>query len=782
MAPAATTSVQVALRIRPTTSQDAISIPARFQRTVIHATSSNSVSADATTSAPAGASGAQAQQPPATAGNKQSFNFDTVLPQTTTQHELYMSTAHPLIERFVQGFNCTILAYGQTSSGKTYSMTGVDLDGDPSDPNNGMGIIPKSIAEIFSRAKALREQRGAGWDCSIKGSFIEIYNEDLIDLLVEDAGGARPQVQIREDKEGAIIWSGLREVDVKSVKEVMALIRAGSYLRRTNETDMNAQSSRSHAIFSLTLTQRKYAGSGNPARSTSPTPAGGQSRIARPASVSMQNSRVGSPTFGLPQTPSFAAAMGRGGMHPGSSLGHRPGTPEDHGPGERSTIVSKFHFVDLAGSERLKRTAAAGERAKEGISINGGLLALGNVISALGDPKKGITHVPYRDSKLTRLLQDSLGGNAHTLMIACVSPAEWNIGETINTLKYANRARNIKNKAEIREKEEGWDNVEYLQNMVTRLREEVKALKACGPLPSDRTGSSTATDRVPNEVLFALSAEEVARLRRKEDGTRAPHNLDDEDYPSILDTSPPFPPRSPSALDASTSDLDCTDLSLKTPVDARHRMIFAELLNPVAEVYEDALRDLKKEIEDLESAHVATLAGLAAAAAPEDALAATKSLVDSENLQPQAGMRAIRSRTTFEEQERVNINLNKQLNHCEGDVRAHIELVDALATKLSQSREASSVLIARAAECDSLKTQLKASRREAEKSRRQIEELMAGHLVPAVEREEQDAEERARMCARRRLDERMLQLYLRGEVADWVPPGDSCTVRSTVPL
>jgi hypothetical protein len=142
----------------------------------------------------------------------------------------------------------------------------------------------------------------------------------------------------------------------------------------------------------------------------------------------------------------------------------------------------------------LKRTAAQGERIKEGISINSGLLALGNVISALGDPSRVKSHtasyVPYRDSKLTRLLQDSLGGNAHTLMIACVSPTEWNAAETVNTLKYANRARNIKNRAVVNEREEGWDDTEWLQNMVTRLRKELKALKEGGlrppPIPTPR--------------------------------------------------------------------------------------------------------------------------------------------------------------------------------------------------------------------------------------------------------------------------------------------------------
>ena len=144
----------------------------------------------------------------------------------------------------------------------------------------------------------------------------------------------------------------------------------------------------------------------------------------------------------------------------------------------------------------MKRTAAQGERIKEGISINSGLLALGNVISALGDPSRVKSHtasyVPYRDSKLTRLLQDSLGGNAHTLMIACVSPTEWNAAETVNTLKYANRARNIKNRAVVNEREEGWDDVEWLQNMVMRLRRELKGLKEGGPAISTDSNAPTS--------------------------------------------------------------------------------------------------------------------------------------------------------------------------------------------------------------------------------------------------------------------------------------------------
>ncbi|KAJ8482105.1 hypothetical protein ONZ45_g15070 [Pleurotus djamor] len=537
-----TTSVQVALRIRPTTSQDLVSIPARFQKTVIHAISSTTVAVDAT-------------NPPQTGGNtpttpssassakKPTFSFDQVHPPSTTQHGLFTSTAEPLVARFLEGFNCTILAYGQTSSGKTFTMTGIDLDADPSDPNNGMGIIPRAVSTIFSKARQLKEERGSSWNFSLKGSFIEIYNEDLIDLLsMDDAVGGRREVQIREDKDGHIIWGGLREVNVKNASEVMSLIRKGTSIRRTNETDMNAQSSRSHAIFSLTLTQKKFVGSGQPPRSSSPLPPGrSPSRLARPgsmyASPSASGNRASSPTPGRPATPSFASAMGRGGLRPSSALGHiseRPKPTTDDDSGEWVTITSKFHFVDLAGSERLKRTAAAGERIKEGISINSGLLALGNVISALGDPARAkshtATHVPYRDSKLTRLLQDSLGGNAHTLMIACISPAEWNAAETVNTLKYANRARNIKNRAVVNEKEDGWDDVEWLQGTVLRLRKELKSIKS-GSIPENGVAEPQVIEGAGKKVLAQMSelqsnyedlrekfverTEELTRLRRE---------------------------------------------------------------------------------------------------------------------------------------------------------------------------------------------------------------------------------------------------------------------------
>jgi kinesin family protein 4/21/27 len=184
-----------------------------------------------------------------------------------------------------------------------------------------MGIIPRALHTIFNK---IHQQHHHSTQINVKTSYVEIYNEDLIDLLACSSSPASslPQVTIREDKDGNIIWSGLKEVKVTRASEALSLLEQGSQVRQTNSTEMNAQSSRSHAIFSLSLTQRKLSGSNS-----------------NGSSFNKRTSKITSPNNSFDE-------------------------------GEWSTISSKFHFVDLAGSERLKRTAAVAERVKEGISIN----------------------------------------------------------------------------------------------------------------------------------------------------------------------------------------------------------------------------------------------------------------------------------------------------------------------------------------------------------------------------------------------------------------------------
>ena len=250
----------------------------------------------------------------------------------------------------------------------------------------------------------------------------QIYNEQLRDLLVPEAVPAheRGTVAIREDAKGRILLTGLHQVAIDSIEDLLSALNFGSTIRQTDSTAINAKSSRSHAVFSLNLVQRK---------TNSPD------KSARDKRLSMPLESVG-------------------------------------GVESWVTVDSKLHFVDLAGSERLKNTGASGERAKEGISINAGLASLGKVISQLSARQAG-THISYRDSKLTRLLQDSLGGNAITYMIACITPAEFHLSETLNTVQYAQRARAIQSKPKIQQFSDENDK----QALIDRLRAEVSFLR-----------------------------------------------------------------------------------------------------------------------------------------------------------------------------------------------------------------------------------------------------------------------------------------------------------------
>ncbi|KAJ0989488.1 hypothetical protein J5N97_007844 [Dioscorea zingiberensis] len=323
-----------------------------------------------------------------------SFTFDHVYGSTgSPSSAMFEECVAPLVDGLFQGYNATVLAYGQTGSGKTYTMGTGCRDGSQS------GLIPQVMNALFNKIDSLKHQT----EFQLRVSFIEILKEEVRDLLdpasngkVESGNGhvgkltvpGKPPVQIREASNGVITLAGSTEVDVSSQTEMAACLEQGSLSRATGSTNMNNQSSRSHAIFTITLEQMRKL------------------------------------------DPIFTA----------------DGSPIDDM--SEDYLCAKLHLVDLAGSERAKRTGSDGLRFKEGVHINKGLLALGNVISALGDEKKrkeGV-HVPYRDSKLTRLLQDSLGGNSRTVMIACISPADINAEESLNTLKYANRARNIQNK------------------------------------------------------------------------------------------------------------------------------------------------------------------------------------------------------------------------------------------------------------------------------------------------------------------------------------------------
>uniref|UniRef100_A0A8C5JMR6 Kinesin family member 21B n=1 Tax=Junco hyemalis TaxID=40217 RepID=A0A8C5JMR6_JUNHY len=361
-------------------------------------------------------------EPQVLLGKDKAFTYDFVFDLDTWQERIYTTCMGKLIEGCFEGYNATVLAYGQTGAGKTYTMgTGFDM----SISEEEQGIIPRAISHLFSgieeRRRAAQSQGLAAPEFKVSAQFLELYNEEILDLFDStrdpDSRHRKSNIKIHEDASGSIYTTGVTSRLISSQDELIQCLKQGALSRTTASTQMNVQSSRSHAIFTIYLCQTRVC--------------------ARPDSL---------------------------------LDGSQPAA-------EYETLTAKFHFVDLAGSERLKRTGATGERAKEGISINCGLLALGNVISALGDQSKKVVHVPYRDSKLTRLLQDSLGGNSQTIMIACVSPSDRDFMETLNTLKYANRARNIKNKVVVNQDKTS-QQISALRAEIARLQMELMEYKA----------------------------------------------------------------------------------------------------------------------------------------------------------------------------------------------------------------------------------------------------------------------------------------------------------------
>ncbi|XP_059513005.1 kinesin-like protein KIF27 isoform X1 [Myotis daubentonii] len=365
-------------------------------------------------------------------GRDRIFTFDFVFGKSSTQDEVYNTCIKPLVLSLIEGYNVTVFAYGQTGSGKTYTIGGGHV---ASVVEGQKGIIPRAIQEIFQNIS-----ENPSTDFKVKVSYIEVYKEDLRDLLELETSVR--DLHIREDEKGNTVIVGAKECQVESADEVMSLLEMGNAARRTSTTQMNEHSSRSHAIFTISICQAEK-----------------NTEAAKDGSWS-----------------------------------------------SRQHIVSKFHFVDLAGSERVTKTGNTGERFKESIQINSGLLALGNVISALGDPRRKSSHIPYRDAKITRLLKDSLGGTAKTVMITCVSPSSFNFDESLNSLKYANRARNIRNKPTLNFSPES-DRMDEMEFEIKLLREALQSQQA-----SNSQTSQIHREGTPDNRILSLE-EQVAQLQ-----------------------------------------------------------------------------------------------------------------------------------------------------------------------------------------------------------------------------------------------------------------------------
>ena len=327
------------------------------------------------------------------------FQFDKVFGPQSKQLDVYRAVVEPLITQVLQGYNCTVFAYGQTGTGKTFTMEGGDERDDPSvswesDPTSG--IIPRALAQLFDELKLQQEA-----EFTVRTSFLELYNEEIFDLL--SAQDDTTKLRLFEDstKKGSVIVQGLEEVLVGSKSEVYKILERGSSKRKTAATLMNAHSSRSHTVFTTTVHMK-----------------------------------------------------------------------ESSSEGEEVLRVGKLNLVDLAGSENIGRSGAMDKRAREAGNINQSLLTLGRVITCLVDRAP---HIPYRESKLTRLLQDSLGGRTKTSIIATISPAGINVEETLSTLDYAHRAKNIQNKPEVNQKMSKSAKLKEYTQEIERLRKDLVA-------------------------------------------------------------------------------------------------------------------------------------------------------------------------------------------------------------------------------------------------------------------------------------------------------------------
>jgi kinesin family protein 3/17 len=367
------------------------------------------------------------------------FTFDAAYGPNTEQIDIFTESVRPLIDSVLSGYNGTIFAYGQTGSGKTFTMSGIDQDG-------LRGIIPNSFVHIFDHIAEFTERAEDPETFLISISYLELYNEEVRDLLVDKPHA----LKLKQHPELGVYVEGLSQHRVNSEEEIDRLIAIGTKHRTVAATYMNEESSRSHSIFTVRV---------------------------EASSVDEE--------------------------------------------GEEHIRVGKLNLVDLAGSEKQKKTGATGQQLVEAAKINLSLSTLSSVVSKL---VTGAPHIPYRDSKLTRLLQDSLGGNAKTVMIANIGPSNYNYDETHSTLLYADRAKKIKNKPVINE--------DPKDAMLREMRTQIEALRnqlaaAQGVPGGGEPGAVAANAAAAAADIDSLRAEIRMQLERELEVKRVKDRLDE---------------------------------------------------------------------------------------------------------------------------------------------------------------------------------------------------------------------------------------------------------------
>ncbi|KAF9483551.1 kinesin-domain-containing protein [Pholiota conissans] len=412
--------VMVSIRVRPT---DLVS--AWIPNTTANSLNLDPNFAKNTTSSTTGAS---------------SFNFDAVLTGTPNK-PIYTTVARSHVQAAMEGYNAVIFAYGQTASGKTFTLSGDDAE---------PGIIPRAMRDVFGFIKRTPER-----EYLLRCSYLEIYNEAIIDLLAPPMMAKASPVQIQGGAGGDVILAPLREEVVTSLKGVKEVMRRGEGNRRTACTDWNERSSRSHSVFRLVIESRER-GSSNDSDDEDDEPV-----VSPPMNGRHTPGLNGRQTPGLSgrQTPGLGRSQTPG-----------PGGPKLQARGGRSVQTSVLSLIDLAGSEKATSDK---ERTREGKYINTSLLTLGTVIGTLADnaAKKKADHVPYRNSKLTRMLQPSLSGNARISVICTINPDPGAVSESMSTLLFAKRIKNVQLNAKKKE-------VVDTDALIERYRKEIEELKA----------------------------------------------------------------------------------------------------------------------------------------------------------------------------------------------------------------------------------------------------------------------------------------------------------------
>ncbi|XP_010920785.2 kinesin-like protein KIN-5B [Elaeis guineensis] len=369
--------------------------------------------------------------------NKQldkTFTFDKVFGPKIQQRSVYDHAIAPIVNDVLEGFNCTVFAYGQTGTGKTYTMEG-GMKHKGGDLSADAGVIPRAVRHIFDTLEAQKA------DYNMKVTFLELYNEEITDLLAPEdhtrftEDRQRRPISLMEDGKGGAVIRGLEEVVVYSANEIYKLLEHGSARRRTADTLLNKQSSRSHSVFSITI-HVKEAARGN----------------------------------------------------------------------EELIKCGRLNLVDLAGSENISRSGSREARGREAGEVNKSLLTLGRVITALVEHSG---HIPYRDSKLTRLLRESLGGKAKTCFIATVSPSIHCLDETLSTLDYAYRAKSIKNKPEANQKFSKSVLLKDLYLEIERMKQDVRAAREKNGvyIPHERFVQDEAEKKAMSEKIEHLKSD-----------------------------------------------------------------------------------------------------------------------------------------------------------------------------------------------------------------------------------------------------------------------------------